>query len=92
MPHVNEQLASYLSQSEASYLIKVSILSSKPFQTTSQIIGKVYAVAGKAGCALHTMAVLQACKADQLRDLDQGQGLSPEVVGKLQRSEAGLIM
>lgn len=88
---VNEQLASYLWQSEASYL-KVSILSSKPFQTTSQIIGKVYVVAEQAGCALHTMSVLQVCKADQLKDLDQGQGFSPEVVGKLHCSETGLIM
>lgn len=32
---------------------------------------------------LHTMAVLQACQADLLGDLDQGQGLSPKAVSEL---------
>lgn len=33
--------------------------------------------------ALHTMAVLQAYRPDLLKDLDQGKGLSPEVVAEL---------
>lgn len=36
--------------------------------------------------ALHSMAVLQAYQVDLLRDLDQGQGLSPEAVRKLRRT------
>lgn len=40
-------------------------------------------VAGQAGTALHTMAVLQACRGDLLKDQDQGQGLPPKVVAEL---------
>lgn len=45
---------------------------------TSQLVGKAYTVAGQAGGALHTMAVLQAYQADLLKDLDGGEGLAPE--------------
>lgn len=38
---------------------------------------------GQTGGALHTMAVLQAYQADLLKDLDQGEGLSPEAVSEL---------
>ncbi|XP_048037438.1 DLA class I histocompatibility antigen, A9/A9 alpha chain-like [Megalobrama amblycephala] len=48
--------------------------SSKPPCPTAHV------AAGQAGAALHTMAVLQAYQADLLKDLDQGQGLSPEAV------------
>lgn len=47
-------------------------------------MGRVYAAAGQAGGALHTMAVLQTYQANLLKYLDQGQGLSPEVVAELQ--------
>lgn len=40
-------------------------------------------MAGQAGGALHTMAVLQAYQADLLRDLAEGKGLSPEAVEEL---------
>ncbi|KAL0189927.1 hypothetical protein M9458_017026, partial [Cirrhinus mrigala] len=42
-----------------------------------------YAAAGQAVGALHTMAVLQAYQADLLKDLDKGQGLSPDEVAEL---------
>lgn len=41
---------------------------------------------GQAGVALHTIAVLQAYQADLLKDLDQGQGLFPEVVDELRHT------
>lgn len=40
-------------------------------------MGKSYAVAVQACGAFNTMAVLQAYKADLLKDLDQGEGLFP---------------
>ncbi len=36
--------------------------------------------------SLHTMAVLQAYQADLLKDLDKGQGLSPDEVAELRRT------
>ncbi|KAI2657258.1 50S ribosomal protein L19 [Labeo rohita] len=41
---------------------------------------------GLAGGALHIMAVRQAYQAELLKDLDQGQGLSPEVMARLSGS------
>ncbi len=60
-------LASYLSVGETSSLQRAPSLPSKPLQK--------YAAAGQAVTSLHTMAVLQA---DLLKDLDKGQGLSPD--------------
>ncbi|KAL0157909.1 hypothetical protein M9458_045985, partial [Cirrhinus mrigala] len=47
---------------------------------------RAYAAAGQAVGALHTMAVLQAYQADLLKDLDKGQGLSPDEVAELRRT------
>ncbi len=74
MPPVEETLASYLSVGETSSL-KAPSLPSKPLQK--------YAAAGQAVASLHTMAVLQAYQADLLKDLDKGQGLSPDEVAEL---------
>ncbi len=65
--------ASYLSVGETSSL-KAPSLPSKPLQK--------YAAAAQAVASLHTMAVLQAYQADLLKDLDKGQGLSPDEVAK----------
>lgn len=51
MPPVEEPLAGYLSQGEASSL-KAPSLPSKPCQTTSWLVGKVYVAAGQADGAL----------------------------------------
>lgn len=59
------------------------LLLSKPCQTTLQLVGKENVAAGQAGSTLQTMAVLQAYQSDLLKDLDQTQGLSPEVVVEL---------
>ncbi|KAI2646329.1 Lamina-associated polypeptide 2, isoform alpha [Labeo rohita] len=61
-------------------------LPSVPLQITSRLNGRAYAAAGQAVGALHTMAVLQAYQADLLKDLDKGQGLSPDEVAELRRT------
>ncbi len=85
MPPVEETLASYLSMGETASL-KVPSLPAMPLQVTSRLNGRVYAEAGQAVASLHTMAVLQAYQADLLKDLDNGQGLSPDEVAELRRT------
>ncbi len=85
MPPVEEMLASYLSMGKTTSL-KVPSLPSKPLQDTSRLNGKAYAAAGQAVASLHTMAVLQAYQADMLKDLDNGQDLSPDEVAELRRT------
>lgn len=64
-------------------MLKISTLTSRPFRKTSKLNGRVYVAAGQACGALHTMAVLQAYQANLLKDLDDGNGLSPEAVTEL---------
>ncbi len=85
MPPVEETLASYLSMGDTASL-KVPSLPFKSLQDTSRLNGRAYAVAGQAVASLHTMAVLQAYQVDLLKDLDDGQGLSPDKVAKLRRT------
>ncbi len=82
MPPIEETLACYLSVGETSSL-KAPSLPSKPLQDTSRLNGRAYAAAGQAAALLHTMAVLQA---DLLKDLDKGQGLSPDEMAELRRT------
>ncbi len=85
MPPVEETLASYLSMGDTASL-KVPSLPFKSLQDTSRLNGRAYAAAGQAVALLHTMAVLQAYQADLLKDLDDGQGLSPDEVAELRRT------
>ncbi len=85
MPPVEETLATDLSVGETSSL-KAPSLPSKSLQETSRLNGRAYAAAGQAVASLHTMAVLQAYQADLLKDLDMGQGLSPDEVAELRRT------
>ncbi len=85
MPPVEETLASYLSMGETASL-KVPSLPSMPLQVTLRLNGRAYAAAGQAVASLNTMAVLQAYQADLLKDLDNGQGLSPDEVAELRRT------
>ncbi len=85
MPPIEETLASYLSAGVTSTL-KAPALPSKPLRETSRLNGRAYVAAGQADAALHTMSVLQAYQAELLRDLDQGQGISPEAVAELRRA------
>ncbi len=80
MPVVEDTLASHLSPSLAPFWKSRPLLPSKPCRTTSALIGKSYIVAGQAGMALHTMAILQAYQADVLKEMDEGTGLTPEAV------------
>lgn len=82
MPRVERNLANYLYPGTSSSL-KAPILPTKPCQATLRLVGRAYAVADQTGGALHTMAVLQVYQADLLKDLDQGEGLSPEGVSEL---------
>lgn len=42
--------------------------------------------AGQAAAMLHSMGVLQAYQADVLKELDEGEGLTPEAVKELRRA------
>ncbi len=85
MPPVEEMLVSYLSMGDTASL-KVPSLPFKSLQDTLRLNGRAYAAAGQAVASLHTMAVLQAYQADLLKDLDDGQGLSPDEVAELRRT------
>lgn len=63
MPQVEETFASYLSPDSASSLKRLT-LPTKLSSTTSTLMGKAFQAASQAGAGLHTMAVLQAYKAD----------------------------
>ncbi len=86
MPVIEDTLASHLSPSLAPSWKSRPLLPSKPCRTTSALIGKSYIVAGQAGMALHTMAILQAYQADVLKEMDEGTGLTPEAVKELRRA------
>ncbi len=42
--------------------------------------------AGQAGAALHTMAILQVYQAEVLKEMDEGDSVSPEAVEELRRT------
>ncbi len=86
MPVVEDTLASQLSPSLAPSWKSRPLLPSKPCRTTSALIGKSYIAAGQAGMALHTMAILKAYRADVLKEMDEGTGLTPEAVKELRRA------
>ncbi len=65
IPRVKEALASYLSPDVVSPL-NAPVLPTKPCQVTSSLVGRAYMTAGRASACLHTMALMQAYKADFL--------------------------
>ncbi len=83
---VEDTLASHLSPSLASSWKSRPLLPTKPCRSTSALIGESYIAAGLAGMALHTMAILQAYQADVLKEMDEGNGLTPEAVKELRRA------
>lgn len=85
IPRVEEILGGYLSPASVSTL-KSPALPSRPCRITSSLIGKAYESACQAGGSLHIMAVLHAYQADLLRELDTGEGLSPNTVKELCRA------
>ncbi len=85
MPQVEETLVGYLSPGSSSSL-KKPVLPTKPCRLTSSLVGKAFQAAGKAGAALHTMAVLQAYQADLLKDLSTGGTIDEEAFSELRRA------
>ncbi len=84
MAKAEETLASYLSP-ESSSSTRSPVLPNKPVRTTSALVGKAYTAAGQAAC-LHTMSLLQAYQAELFADLDEGEGIGPNVVCELRRA------
>ncbi len=82
---IEETLTCYLSMGETSSL-KAPSLPSRPLKVTSRLNGKAYAAAGQAAASLHTIAIFQAYQADLLKNLDKGQGLSPDEVAEFCRT------
>ncbi len=70
IPVIEDMLASHLSPSLASSGKSRPLLPTKPCRTPSALIGKSYIMAGQAGMALHTMAILQAYQADVLKEMN----------------------
>lgn len=79
MPWIEDSFVSYLSPGAASSW-KASALPSKSCQTSSKLVSKAYVVAGQAGGAFPYRFVLQAYQAVLLKDLVQGEVLSPDTV------------
>lgn len=54
-----------------------------PCKIAYSLVGKAYVAAGQAGACLHTIAILQAYQDDLLKDLDEGNGVGPDIVKEL---------
>ncbi len=83
MPAVEETLAAHLVPNSAPSWKSRLLLSSKPCRINSTLVGKSYMAAGQAAATLHSMGLLQAYQADVLKELDEGEGLTPEAVKEL---------
>ncbi|XP_077081417.1 uncharacterized protein LOC143735218 [Siphateles boraxobius] len=86
IPAIEETLADLLAPSSAPSWKSRPLLPSKACRTTSSLIGKSYMAAGQAGMTLHTMAILQAYQADVLKEMDEGDGVTPEAVKELRKA------
>ncbi|KAF4105162.1 hypothetical protein G5714_014493 [Onychostoma macrolepis] len=83
---VEDTLAAHLSPTSAPSLKSCPLLPSKPCRTTSALIGKSYMAAGQAGSALHTIVILQPYQAEELKEMDEGDGVPFEAVKELRRA------
>ncbi|MGL5072061.1 MAG: hypothetical protein ACRC61_12460 [Aeromonas salmonicida] len=79
MPRVEQMLVRYLSPETVASL-EAPRLPSRPIRATLTLQGKAYKAAGQAAACMHTMAVLQAYRADLLGDLDGGSVVDLEAV------------
>ncbi len=86
VPRVEDTLASHLLPSLAPSWKSRPLLPTKPCRTTSALIEKSYITAGQAGMALHTMAILQSFQVDVLKEMNEGDGLTPEAVKELRKA------
>ncbi|KAF4096547.1 hypothetical protein G5714_022516 [Onychostoma macrolepis] len=55
-------------------------------RVTSSLVGRSYSAAGQATAMLHSMTVLQAYQVELLKELDEGEGITPEAVKELWRA------
>ncbi|XP_073772762.1 uncharacterized protein [Danio rerio] len=75
MPMIEEDLARRRPDLKSA---RVPPLSSRPLRVTSGLVGKAYMTAGQSVGCLHTMSVLQAYKADLIKECLDGVGSTPE--------------
>ncbi len=85
IPRFEDTLAAYLSPGGASSL-EAPVLPTKSFLNSLTLVAKVNTTAGQAGGCLHTMAVLQAYQADQLKEMDEGDEIKNEDIVELCRA------
>ncbi len=52
-------------------------------RTTSALVRKAYSAAGQGAACLHTMPLLQACQAELLANLNEGDGIGPNAICEL---------
>ncbi len=86
VPAIKSMLAVHLSPTSAPSWKSRPLLPSKPCRTNSALLCKSYMAAGQAGAALHTMAILQVYQAEVLKEMDEGDSVSPEAVEELRRT------
>ncbi len=86
VPAVEDTLAVHLSPNSAPSWKFRPLLPSNTYRTISALIGKSYIAAGQAGAALHTMAILQIYQAEVLKEMDEGDVVTPEDVKELRRA------
>lgn len=70
IPPAEEAVATHLCPPSTGWQSEPA-LPSKACQTTSALIGRAYAAAGKAASALHSMAMLQVYQANLLHSMDE---------------------
>ncbi len=86
MPPLEETLAEHLATNSAAAWKSHPLLPSKSCRVKSSLVGKSYSAAGQAAAMLHSMALLQAYQAELLKELDEGEGITPEAVKELRRA------
>ncbi len=85
IPQVEDTLAGYLSPGGVSSL-KSLVLPTKPFWTSSALVGKAYMAAGQAGACLHTMVVLQVYQVYLIKEMDEGEDIKNDDIAELHRA------
>ncbi len=83
---IKETLAIHLTPNSAPSWKVSHMFPSKPCRITSALVCKFYMAAGQAAAILQSMGVLQAYQAELLKELDEGEGLTPEAVKELRRA------
>lgn len=85
MVQVEDNLPTYFSPALSSSL-KPPTLPTKPFRVTSNLGGKAYVAAGRAGACLHNMGILQAYQTDLLGLIKQDEPLEFDLLNEIRRA------